>query len=372
MRSVKHNIATIILLFVNFLFAYKYMSRISNLAWLLAVGLLTAQLLMYFYQDKTCLSNHILIKGILITTVFFWFGVLIYSHIKVPILSLNVDRWSVITSFTDACLHGDYPYYAKSHSGNLPGPMPFYFLLAFPFYLTGELGLFSIAGYALAIGWILMHKDKIPQIGFLAFFLLTSIFAIWEIAVRSNIFTNAILVLGLFIYIENWDFRFSWKFIILALLTGFLLSTRSVFILVYLIWFLPYVWRKELPFIRLCGFIFIAVIGFGLTFLPLILAFPKDFFLMNPFIIESTFLVPRAYTMIFIVLACCCTFFVKKPEDRYFYGGLNLFMAIGIYFCYHIAKEGLQQAYFGNVVDISYFILCVPFLLCYMTKFTTQ
>lgn len=118
----------------------------------------------------------------------------------------------------------------------------------------------------------------------------------------------------MFLYTERFDFRFSWKFVILALMTGFLLSTRSVFVLAYIIFFFSYLWNKKVKFSRLFLYLVIAVLGFFLTFLPLVWLFPQDFLKMNPFIIES----------------------------------------------------GFQAAYIDSLIDISYFILCVPFLLHYL------
>jgi hypothetical protein len=60
--------------------------------------------------------------------------------------SISVDRWSVITSFWDAVHHGEFPYAARSHLDNVPGPLPGYFLIAYPFYLLGDIGYLAIAG----------------------------------------------------------------------------------------------------------------------------------------------------------------------------------------------------------------------------------
>lgn len=364
MKSVKIHISLFILIFINFLFTYKYSLRITDWAWQLSLGLAVLQLVVFFYQKRINLSDPNL-KRMLWAIGAGWLLLVVLSHFLFSLKGLNVDRWSVISSFIEECLKGNYPYYAKSHNGNYPGPMPFYFLLASPFYFAGELSIFSYVGYALIL-LLMIKKRKPEQANFIVFYLLTCTFAWWEIVTRSNIFTNATVILLMFLYTERFDFRFSWKFVILALTTGFLLSTRSVFVLAYIIFFFSYLWNKKVKFSRLFLFLVIAVLGFSLTFLPLVWIFPQDFLKMNPFIIESGFLIPVEYTVLFMIISIGFSLMIKQSEDRFFFSGLSLFLAILIYFLYHVIRSGFQTAYIDSLIDISYFILCVPFLLHYL------
>jgi len=366
MESFKKYTTVFILLFINFIFTYKYTIRITNLAGLLSLGLLTLQIAVYIFQEKKTISKSNLKKGFLAIGVL-WFLLVLITHYKIALESLNVDRWSVISSFIEECLKGNYPYYAKSHSGSVPGPMPFYFLLASPFYFIGELALFSYIGYAVITVLLVKRSDNMKHANFMLFYLLTSVYVLWELVVRSNIFTNAALILLAFIYLEDFDFRYSWKFWLMAFLTGFMLSTRSVFILPYTIFFLSYLLNKKVKFSKLVQFLLLAVAGFSLTFLPLVTFFKEDFLKINPFIVESTFLIPMGYTVFFIVLALGLSFLVKSSEDRFFYSGLSLFLSILIYSIYHLVKVGFQAAYIDSLIDISYFILCVPFLIYYLS-----
>ena len=365
MKSAKRYLSLFILIFINFLFTYKYSLRITDWAWLLSLGLAILQLTVFFYQKRICLSDRNL-KRTLWAIGAGWLILVVLSHFLISLKGLNVDRWSVISSFIEECLKGNYPYYAKSHSGNYPGPMPFYFLLASPFYFAGELSIFTYVGYALMLLLMIRKRKDLKQANFITIYLLTCTFALWEIVTRSNIFTNATFILLLFLYTERFDFRFSWKFVILALMTGFLLSTRSVFILAYIIFFFSYLLNKKVKFSRLFLFLVIAVLGFSLTFLPLVSLFPEDFFRINPFIIESGFLIPVEYTVLFMVISIGLSFMIKQSEDRFFFSGLSLFLAILIYFLYHVIRAGFQTAYIDSLIDISYFILCAPFLLYYL------
>ena len=84
---------------------------------------------------------------------------------------------------------------------------------------------------------------------------------------------------------------------------------------------------------------------------------------MNPFIIQSTFLIPFEYTLLSIVLAFISSFFVKSFGDAILCIGVNLFISILIYCIYLIIERGFYEAYLDSVIDISYFIFCIPFLL---------
>ena len=90
-------------------------------------------------------------------------------------------RWSVITSFWDSYFATEYAYFAKSFAGNPPGPMPFYFIMALPFYLIGELGFLSIIGLLLFY-WLMWYK-KVDSIirTLILLLILSSFFNLWEV-----------------------------------------------------------------------------------------------------------------------------------------------------------------------------------------------
>ena len=190
----------------------------------------------------------------------------------------------------------------------------------------------------------------------------------WEITTRSNIFTNSILILLILRGFAGINPKTKpWKFILTALLTGFLLSTRSVFVLVYLVFFLSALRNREIEFKRISLFLTIAVLAFAGSFLPFILLFKDDFFTINPFIIQSSFLVPQVYTLAFMIIALFLAFLVKEKRDKYFYSGLSLFLAILIYAVYLIRIFGFQTAFIHSKIDISYFLFCVPFFFYYLS-----
>jgi len=366
MKKIKTNISITILLFINFIFFYKYSSRYTGFGFYISIALLIFQLLFFVFSHRILLSNKL--KNIICYSfITYVIGLVLISYFLIPIESLNVDRWSVISSFLTEIYTGNYPYYAKSHMGNYPGPMPIYFLIASFFYLTGELSLLSALGYFLLI-ILIINKPNLKNIKFLLFYLFTSLFLIWEITTRSNLFTFTMLVLLALDKYTSLNHKHTFKFYGLALLIGFLLSTRSIYILPYIIFFFSSLINSEITFKRLLLFSSVVSVAFISTFIPFVYFFYDDFFTMNPFIVQSSFLIPKSYTIIFISLSILLTFFTKNKSDYFFYSGLSLFITILIYTIYHLVNYGYEISFVSSRIDISYFIFCIPFFIMYLIK----
>ncbi|MGK4566705.1 hypothetical protein [Flavobacterium sp. 3HN19-14] len=350
----------LIFLFINFIFALKYTSRFTDYYWLVSVLVVVFYAIIWYKRQlfsllisKIKYSNYWLYGFYIIAAL-----LLLYY---IPKEMLNVDRWSVITSFWDNYFKGEYVYYAKSFDGNYPGPMPFYFILALPFYLIGELGIFSLSGILLFV--FLMKKCRIAQREIA--FLLTgiSLFYLWELCSRSNLFVNGCLVLLSVVYFFKSHGKSAKASLIFGVIIGLLLSTRNVFVIPYIVTFLFALKTNKIDFKNMIFLGFIAVMTFGLTFLPFIYGHFDDFLKMNPFVIQSSFLLPFKYTLMFILLAAVVVAACKKESDIYFYAGLVLFLTILFHLAYTISKTSFDAALFGSEADISYFILCTPFLM---------
>ena len=94
-NDVKVLIAYFIIIFINFLFVLKYSARLTKHNVLVAlVSILFYFIIIKFY--KFIKLNHKLIFWLM---SFFLFSLAIFAHYKLSLASLNVDRWSVITSF---------------------------------------------------------------------------------------------------------------------------------------------------------------------------------------------------------------------------------------------------------------------------------
>jgi hypothetical protein len=369
----KKNIGFLIFSFVNILFSAKYFSRITDYYWALAIVVLFMHALLFYKGAvlKRFIKNYTIVN-ISLLIVFCIFCFVVFK--KIPVEMLNVDRWSVITSFWDTYFNGEYVYYAQSHmNNNNPGAMPIYFVLALPFYYSGELGYFAMMG--IIVFYLTMRYLKVEKSIQTLFLLLlmTSPFYLYEIMVRSPLFLNASLIafsILFFFHLKNYQ---SFKNqIIISILFGLSLSTRNVFALCYIILFIYCLKNKKIDIISTIKIGLLTVTVFALTFLPFIIGHFDDFTKMNPFILQSSSLMP--FRWVLVATACSAILFLlcKKDSDVIFYSGVSLLITIGLYFAYQIITNSFEIAYQGSNADIAYFIMCTPFFLCYMLSYSSQ
>lgn len=364
--SAKRTISISILIFINFLFAFKYLDRVFQYAIIPSALACLLYIILWNYRNSFRVSAKIL-NIIFVSLVVLFVGLSFLIFYKFPLESLNVDRWSVITSFWEAFFNGDYVYYSKSYAGNPPGAMPFYFIFSLPFLMVDELGVMPLFG--LLIFLVIVSRTAIKTNDFLwvMVFLLTSFFFLWEIPTRSNLFLNSTLFLGLVALLNKVEKeRLELWFVVSAILTGFLLSTRFVLVIPMIILFIWFLRSRMMNFKMMFLFGIIAFISFLITFIPFVINHFDDFFAMNPILLQSTLFIPFYYIVLFIVLAIASAFLCKKSKDIYFFSGLVLFFSITIYFIYHVVVFGFERAYLGSIIDISYFIFCTPFLIYYL------
>ncbi len=366
-EMIKKNISFAIFSFINILFSVKYFSRYTEYYLFFVIALFLFHVIVFYKGNSWQLfaKRSTLISSLLL--LFFSVGsVFIFS--KIPAESLNTDRWSVISSFWDNFFDDKYVYYAKSHLDNYPGPMPFYYILALPFYLIGELGFFSLSGIFIFF-LLLKYMNVKPCYQTIALLLvLTSPFYFWEIMCRSNIFLNATLIafsIAFFFRIKKYD---SFKNqLLLGVVIGLLLSTRNVFALCYMILFLYSLKSKKMNIKSAMIIGCVSLFSFVLTFVPFVVGFGDDFIQMNPFIVQSSFLMPIEWVMAAVFCSAFLFLFCKKDADVYFYCGIALFMTIMLHFIYRSLETSVYDAFIEkSTIDVSYFIFCIPFFFCYV------
>lgn len=359
-----------IFLIIDILFCIKYISRYSEHFILITVFILFIKIILLIKGGslvrKMDLKRINLVNSIFILTITV-LSILIFAKFAVD--TLNVDRWSVITSFLNAFEKGEYVYSAKSDVGNPPGPMPFYFIVAYPFYLINELGWYSLLGVFAFTGLLYSQKVKPGLISIVLLIFTISPFFWWEILCRSNVFTNAALVLFSIIYfLENKNDLSVKKIVISGILWGALLSTRSVLVISYIIACVFVLKQNKIAIKQLILFIAVISVVFVVTFLPFIYNHLDEFISLNPFIVQSTFLMPIGYNIGFIVLSFVFGYWCYNEKSVYFFITLNLFLCISCYFLYQVHLIGWNEAVFGRIVDISYFIFCIPFGVFFLLK----
>lgn len=367
-KPLKEKISIFIILFINFIFLLKYTERVSEYNWLIAIIISGLYYLIYHY--RYLLNRNFKFKKYIFPILIFGFiiaSVVIFNFI--PQKSLNVDRYSIITSFWDSFLNSEYVYTAKSFDGNMPGPLPFYFILAFPFYLIGELGYFSLFGiivFALILKYYI--KEDYNRI-FGIFLIMISAFYLWEIVSRSNIFLNSSLFLAaIILFVNTLIINKNTHVFIFGILFGLLLATRNVLTIPLIILFLYLIKSKNYTLINCIKLGGIASFVFILTFIPFIINHFQVFLEVNPFIIQSSHLMPTWLSIFCIIITFSSYFFIKQKEDIYFYSGVFLFITILFYTIYKTINHGFSIAFYESKIDISYFIFCVPFILFYILK----
>jgi len=350
------------MLIINILFLIKYIQRATRFyIWIsLLLTLIYLAIYLIFYKKIIPKKTGIFIK----VASFTFFGLLIFALNYIDVEKLNVDRWSVITSFWHTLNSGIYPYFARSNMGNPPGPMPVYFVIAYPFYLFGELGLIPILGFA-AFLFIVYKKCNVfdGRLLFIVFFMMTSPIFLWETLTRSNIFAYTVPILILLIFFNKSDMNRWVNLLLISVYTGMVLSTRNIYILSVLIFYL-YAYRKDiLPVSKILISVIIVFTVFAFTLLPLVILFPAEFLNINPFVIQSTFLIPPGYIFVFVIIASLISILIKSRSELFFYNGLMYFLTIAVYFLYHVVNSGFYTALIASKADISYFIFCLPFFM---------
>jgi hypothetical protein len=346
---------------VNILFVVKYFSRIGlfpALIFSIAYVVFCSALIpaMRMIPEKFLVRRSaFLVTGFLVlaSLIAFWF-------IKPE--TLRVDRWSVITSFLDNLFQGKYPYDALSSLGNPPGPFPFYFIVALPFYAMGEIGLLSLTLLVFFI--VFLHKNTTDNRTFILQVLLLAFSPamIWEILARSTIFANFCLVLFYLFWLEKKVFSRHGNLIILAgFVGGLVLSTRALAVIPVICYLSYSLLRKKdmTDFFKMCAGL---AAGFVMTFAPLLLWGPDSFLGNNPIVLQSGFL-PAGITAGFCIFSCIACLFLRRFSDVLLFCTVVIFCIVGTSMSISLAKTGWHNTLIESGFDISYFIFCIPFAI---------
>jgi hypothetical protein len=355
MNKSKQNIAAVIIFFVNLLFAYKYSIRVSVEFGIVFTAVYACVLsFLYFVRDK------ILVKPIIFFSAFFTYILLLgIALFFIDKLSLNVDRWEMIDMYFSNVSKGIDPYSVSSPSGNYPAALPFYFIIFAPFYFLGETAIATLLILASVCIYYFKQKNTHHQI--FALISLSSVAFVWEILSRSTIIVNAYLILFILLHVSNIEKFNSLNFIISGIILGLLLSSRTVFAFVFVIWGI-YELKQKYSFGKLFLFCAIALLTFAATLLPFALIWSNTFFDNNPFTIQSTllhnFLLPITVIMALILGLIC-----RKKVDVIFYSGIFLMAIPLLEFIITIIQINITDALINSKFDISYLLICFPFLI---------
>lgn len=268
---------------VNVAFVVRYASRATSL-WplvsLLYVGAVALILWIVFRCEKIAAGKWMLWAVFAIGAV----GVVVLQTYIDP-YNIKVDRWSAIHNPLHDLLAGLYPYGAHTHLGGYGSPFPLWQLFHLPFYLLGNVGLSIILAAGLYVD--AMRRQAGSVVAFLSVVMLYASPAFWyEVAVRSDMLANFLVVLAVISYMCTCRLRLGTHLIIYTCVCGMLLSSRLSVALPLAIFVFP-AWIKE-PLWRKTAFLLGALLIFLLTFAPLLIwgtaVFTSE---LNPFVLQS-------------------------------------------------------------------------------------
>ena len=218
----------IIFLSVNMLFIWKYVSRTTVPVWpciiLWCIFVLLFCKLFRLITNKWPTSIFFIGVTVMLTA----FAGILLLLIKIDPLSVNVDRWSATTYFLDGLSQGIYPYGIHTHvcETNYPSPLPLWHYIHFVFWLLGDVGLGLFAFLFLFATSILWFTRNLQQTTFAVALLILSPAYWWEVLVRSDGLSNAILVFCVILLMERKKISFTSRWLTTSTICALTALTR--------------------------------------------------------------------------------------------------------------------------------------------------
>lgn len=344
----------------NALFVYKYSSRIIShsgaLSVLYLVMLSMVILLLYRRVEfRFSLKVQNMIYLSLVACLAVSLTVLMFHFDPEKI---RVGRYPAIYDWISRLLNSEFPY----ASGARPSGFPFLFVMAMPFYFVGDLGFFQIFGFLvfaflvhLRYGGESMNKYRC------LFLLITSPMFLYEIVVRSDLFSNMVLVmlyLAIFEIVSTRPMSHV-GLSLLGLAGGLLLSTRGVVLLIYVAFFGYFFGKRAFNQALFFGSM---LVGFLLPLVPFAIWNWNRLTSFGPFSIQLS-LIPNWLLIVSIISTLCCALTIRSLARIYSSVAFLLFGVTCAAFILSVLGQGWYQAILGDRFDISYFCFALPFLL---------
>lgn len=354
----RNGISILLLGLINSLFILKYSVRLGSPYALLALAYLVGFAMLLSVALRVDFHHVRFINAQLLSVVLLAVGIIELLAIYVLPQESRVTRLPALIDWLSSLQVGKFPY----HTSTEPSGFPFLFLLAYPFYLLGNLGYLVVAGTFLFGISILRNESFENQTAWLqvlAFLLLPTVY--YELLVRSELFFNVSLVLALIVLSNAFlsQQKLDWRFAITAILFGLVLSTRSVVGLVYAI-YVTFRFRTNIRNGIIFALMVLAI--FSLTLLPFAIWNPELFIAHGPFSVQLAYL-PIWVDAVFVTISTLLGWNASNLDDLVYFSGLTLFALVTVAFLLRIGAIGISAAVFGDGFDITYFIFCTPFLL---------
>jgi hypothetical protein len=357
--TAKPHLATLFCIFcANSLILYKYAARLTDHAWILPVLYLCFLIFISTIIPRVSVSHPARTLGG-ITAVF----VVVYLIMlrSIDPVSVNIDRWSAITSFNDNLLTGKFPYLSMSHLNHQVSGFPGLFIMAMPFQLAGDIGYFQLVAF-ICFGFMVFRGLRSPSEKNTVLILAgTSPLVLLEIAARSELFTNMVLVLLVFTLCEHFRCTKSSNAMILCgICAGIVASTRGIVIIPYIVYFVRYFKKHETGFAL--QFITVSLIAYIATLIPFYLWNTEAFIASNPFVLQSSY-IPKGLLAAAVLFSVWFGLHAKDSGQKIRGMGYILFVIVATLFLKTVIVHGWSQAVDKSSFDLTYFQFCMPFLL---------
>ncbi len=362
MMSVPKAIAVGVYMCINLLFLLKYGGRLGvGYALVLCVVYMAVLHIIYHrWVENTVVRPRWVVVGCILA-----FVCMICIQIVIDPYSIQVDRWSAIHNFLSCLLQGKYPYAAHTHLGGYGSPFPVWQLLHLPFYAIGNVGLGIFASIAVYLHSL--YKWKGNSVMGSACILLACAPGLWyEVAVRSDLISNFLLVAALLQYLIHYKVELDRHIVLFAVGCGLAMSTRlSVFVPIFVFFYGSYLrlnWYK-----KLCFPLLVAVV-FGLTFLPFLLWSDQLWsFEYNPFVLQTSQIHTADVFIITIILIFALWVSQRSVRAYFFSTGVVQASIVMLVFIHNMLLRGDFTALFSSLYDITYFDMSLPFLITFIS-----
>jgi len=350
------------LLFIGALFVFKYSVRYDSVFVLSTILFISGGILLLFFIDKKSEAYNTAFNSKQLIPVLGFLLLVTVSMAFIP-QSTRVGRFPALLEWLSNFQQGIFPYGTKTN----PSGFPFLFFLASPFYLIGEAGYLEVFGLFLFL-MLLLKSVKTKKEYYVKMFLLLFLPTIfYELAVRSELFTNTVLIISLFFLAEQKlnEQEKNISFFVLALMFGFFLSTRLI-VFLWLALFLLFFFRNNLK----NGAIFfsIALSVFILSLLPFYLWNTEAFINKGPFAVQTIYL-PKWIFVVFPFIVLYIGWMIADFQELLFASGVLTFLLVSISFIMTNGEVGFSEAVFNSRFDISYYVLSVPFFILALKEY---
>lgn len=344
---------------INVLFVDKYSARITE--WHIVVSCIyvvcTGGSLWLMDRIVQKINKPTLWLGIIASL---WLGFGLALQYAIDPMTLQVDRWSAIHNFLDGMLAGIYPYSQQTHLGGYGSPLPVWQLLHLPFYAIGNVGL-SILVVLGGLLYTLVKTRGTKQALVVCVLLAISPACWYEIAVRSDLITNIILVAIVVEWLKHKQINLTDHIISIGVMCGLVLSTRLVAVIplavAYGYDFIKTGWKKQLVFVLTVASTFAA------TLLPFILWEGSTllWFEYNPFVLQTR---QGSITvmLLWVTLAIGWTLYTKGEHRlRVISTGLILTTLVVMAFIGKMWTNNAWGELYSSTFDITYLSMALPF-----------